>query len=178
VLVRFFRSDHQKSAWGELSLDDNISKVSPMNKLFVRATAGTIALALVGCATRPDNVIAHHVSTVRYDAYDCKRLVREADEVRARIRQLTGSLESKANTDAVLVGVGLILFWPALLALPATGGKPEEQELGRLKGEAEALQRAYKEKDCGSQAVQASRSSADGAAPTATGTATPVSTGR
>ena len=104
---------------------------------------------------RPENVTAQYVSSGRYDAYDCRRLVREADEVDARVRTLTGTLETKANTDAALVGVGMILFWPALLALPATGGKAEEQELGRLKGEAQAIQRAYKERDCESATVKA-----------------------
>jgi hypothetical protein len=118
-----------------------------------RLTVGLVAVVLVGCATRPENVTAHYVSSGRYDAYDCKRLVREADEVDTRVRILTGTLETKANTDAALVGVGMLLFWPALLALPATGGKAEEQELGRLKGEAQAIQRAYKEKDCDTAAT-------------------------
>lgn len=134
-----------------------------MNKCLVKVTATAVSFAMLGCATRPENVAAHYVSGGRYDTYDCKKIVVEAEEVDARVRQLTGTLESKANTDAALVGVGLLLFWPALLALPATGGKAEEQELGRLKGEAEALQRSYKQKECANQI-----SPATAAAPPAT----------
>src|SRR5439155_12708858 len=118
------------------------------SKAVARALAVALAVQLSGCATQPSNVQAAYVSTMKYDAYDCRRLMREAEEVDIRLRQTTGTLQTKANTDAVLMTVGLIVFWPALLALPATGGKAEEQELGRLKGEAEALIRALKEKDC------------------------------
>jgi hypothetical protein len=135
-----------------------------MNRSVARITVSLVAVAILGCATRPENVTAQYVSSGRYDGYDCKRLVREADEVDTRVRSLTGTLQSKANTDAALVGVGMILFWPALLALPATGGKAEEQELGKLKGEAQAIQRAYKEKDCDSAG---SAKAGPGAAPAA-----------
>jgi hypothetical protein len=117
-----------------------------------KAVAGALAVAfavqLSGCATQPSNVQAAYVSTMKYDTYDCRRLMREAEEVDIRLRQTTGTLQTKATTDAVLMTVGLIVFWPALLALPATGGKPEELELAKLKGEADALIRALKEKDC------------------------------
>jgi len=117
-----------------------------------KAVAGALAVAfaaqLSGCATQPSNVQAAYVSTMKYDTYDCRRLMREAEEVDIRLRQTTGTLQTKATTDAVLMTVGLIVFWPVLLALPATGGKSEEQELARLKGDADALMRALKEKDC------------------------------
>jgi hypothetical protein len=130
------------------------------------ATAMALALAanLAGCATQPSNVQAAYVSSMKYDSYDCKRLMREAEEVDTRLRQVTGTLQSKANTDAALMTVGLIIFWPALLALPATGGKAEEQELAHLKGEAEAVTRSLKEKDCDvPKPVEAKK---DNAAPT------------
>lgn len=136
-------------------------------KSAARLVVGAVSIAMLGCATRPENVTAHYVSTGRYDTYDCKRLVREAEEVDARARQLTGTLDSKATTDAVLVGVGMILFWPALLALPATGGKAEEQELGRLKGESQAIQRAYKEKECDVKAAPQPTRTANAESPSA-----------
>jgi len=117
-------------------------------KMIATALAVALAMNLAGCATQPSNVQAAYVSSMRYDAYDCKRLMREAEEVDVRLRQVTGTLQTKANTDTALMTVGLIIFWPALLALPATGGKAEEQELARLKGEADALTRSLKEKNC------------------------------
>lgn len=115
-----------------------------------RKIAAALAAAMVipGCATQPSNVTAAYVSTMKYEGQDCRRLMREAEDIDVRLRQVTGTLQSKANTDAVLVGVGVLLFWPALLALPATGGKAEEAELARLKGEADAVLRAMKERNC------------------------------
>ena len=112
------------------------------------ATALVAAMLVSGCATQPSNVTAAYVSAMKYEGQDCRRLAREAEDIDVRLRQVTGTLQTKANTDAVLVGVGLLLFWPALLALPATGGKAEEAELARLKGEAEAVLRAMKERNC------------------------------
>jgi hypothetical protein len=44
------------------------------------------------------------------------------------------------------MGVGLILFWPALFALGGT--KAQEAEFGRLKGEHDAVQKTVVEKKC------------------------------
>jgi hypothetical protein len=87
-----------------------------------RTRFGCSVCCLSGCATQPSNVQAAYVSTMKYDTFDCRRLTREAEEVDIRLRQTTGTLQTKANTDALLMTVGLIIFWPALLVLPATGG--------------------------------------------------------
>ncbi len=85
---------------------------------------------------------------MKYDGADCKQPARGAEEIDTRLHAVTGTLQTKANTDAAIVTVGVILFWPALFALGATGGKPEEAELGHLKGEAEALARTAKAEGC------------------------------
>jgi len=113
-----------------------------------RAIALACAIAFAGCATQPSNVQPTYVSSIKYDGADCKQLAREAEEVDARLQATTGTLQTKANGDAALVAVGAIIFWPALLVLAATGGKPEEAEVGRLKGEIVALARAAKAKGC------------------------------
>ncbi|MEA3643102.1 MAG: hypothetical protein VBE63_24640 [Lamprobacter sp.] len=43
------------------------------------------------------------------------------------------------------MGVGLVLFWPALFFL---AGDDQKEELSRLKGEYEALQQAAIRQDC------------------------------
>ena len=45
------------------------------------------------------------------------------------------------------MGVGLILFWPALFFLEGGDG-PEAQEYARLKGEREAIERSSIKKKC------------------------------
>jgi len=67
--------------------------------------------------------------------------------VQSRANQLSGRLDEAASNDKALVGVGMILFWPALFALGGT--KQQEAELARLKGEYDALAAAGVNKKCG-----------------------------
>ncbi|MTI19085.1 hypothetical protein E1162_17720 [Rhodobacteraceae bacterium RKSG542] len=59
---------------------------------------------------------------------------------------MTKDQRQAATADAVLMGVGLLVFWPSLLLLAAT--EDHKEELGRLKGEYEALQAAAAIKRC------------------------------
>jgi hypothetical protein len=51
-----------------------------------------------------------------------------------------------ADNDPVVMGVGLVLLWPALFFL---AGDDQKQELASLKGEYEALHQAAIRQDCG-----------------------------
>src|ERR1700681_1028587 len=113
-----------------------------------RAVAIISTVAFAGCATPPANIQPTDVSSMKYDAADCGQLGKEAEEVAARLQETTGTLQTKANGNAVSVGVGAIIFWPALLVLAATGGKPEEAEVGRVKGEVVAIARTAKANGC------------------------------
>jgi hypothetical protein len=117
----------------------------PLSKSIIFSIIGSI---ISGCATQPSNVVATHISSLKYDSVDCRRLGIEAADVETKLSSTTASLQSKANTDAMLVGAGLIL-WPFLLGTMATGGKAEEQELARLKGEKVAIEQASLNKNCG-----------------------------
>ena len=118
-------------------------------KQSIKLIALTVSLSLVsGCATQPSNVAASHVSSLKYDSVDCRRLGIEAADVEAKLSSVTSSLQSKANTDAILIGASLLL-WPLLFGTMATGGKAEEQELARLKGEKIAIEQSSLNKNCG-----------------------------
>jgi len=56
-------------------------------------------------------------------------------------------LKETADADAAQVGVGLILFWPALFLVEGGDGA-EAQEYSRLKGEKEAIERVSIQKKC------------------------------
>jgi hypothetical protein len=71
----------------------------------------------------------------------------EGQRVSARAAELTGTQTQKANNDAVAMGVGLVLFWPALFFIK--GDKETAGELGRLKGELDAIQQASVANNCG-----------------------------
>jgi len=65
----------------------------------------------------------------------------EMDYVGQRTQELYLRLKKKASGDKWKTGIGLILFWPALLALEGGDG-PEAVEYARLKGEYEALRQS------------------------------------
>ena len=111
------------------------------------AVALTIAATLLpGCATRPENVAASHVSASRYADRTCKSLARELDEVQDALRAQSAKLNDKATQDAVVTGVGVVLFWPVLFALGNNSGL--EGDVARLKGEEQAIRRQMREADC------------------------------
>ena len=101
---------------------------------------------LSGCATSSKNIGSAYVSPLQYQAYDCEQLGAEAARITQAAQQLGGRLDDAASNDAALMGVGLILFWPALFALG--GNKAQEAEYSRLKGEADAVQRTAIAKKC------------------------------
>ncbi|MFM6987097.1 MAG: hypothetical protein ACKOXG_00310, partial [Arenimonas sp.] len=55
--------------------------------------------------------------------------------------------KSERKKDNWQMGVGLILFWPALFALEGGDG-PEASEYAQLKGDFEALRQASVQKKC------------------------------
>ena len=103
------------------------------------------AFAISGCAQRSEGIKATYVSPMQYQSYDCKQIEMEINRVSRRVSEVTGQQDSQANKDAVAMGVGLVLFWPALFFLI---GDDKKEELGRLKGEYEALEQAAIEKKC------------------------------
>jgi outer membrane lipoprotein-sorting protein len=106
----------------------------------------TITAFLTGCATAGKDVAAMYVSPIQFSNYDCEQLRQELARIGGRVGQLSGRLDEAASNDKALMGVGMILFWPALFALGGT--KQQEAELSRLKGEYDALQTASTNKKC------------------------------
>ena len=118
----------------------NVSKLSQFISI-------TIILGLfAGCATSPSKIQATYISPVQYSHLDCDQVRQEITRVNARISEVSGAQQKHANNDAVAMGVGLVLFWPALFFL---AGGDRKEELARLKGEYEALQTVAIEKRCG-----------------------------
>lgn len=110
------------------------------------AALTAIAVLLGGCATASRDVPTAYISPMQYQSYDCDQLSAEAGRLTQRVQQLGGRLDEAAGNDKAIMGVGLILFWPALFALGGT--KQQEAEYARLKGEAEAIEQAAIAKKC------------------------------
>lgn len=120
----------------------------------------SVALVLSGCATESKDVASAYVSPLQYQSFDCEQLAAEAQRIQGRVIELGGRLDQAAKNDKALVGVGLIVFWPAMLFIGGTKG--QEAEYGRLKGEHEAVQHTAIGKKC--QLAEAGTRSADAGA--------------
>jgi len=105
----------------------------------------SIALGTAGCSSSPEKISAAYVSPIQYSPYDCDQIGVELIRVNRRVVEVSGVQKKNADRDAVAMGVGLVLFWPALFFL---AGSDQSEELARLKGEYEALETAAIQKKC------------------------------
>ncbi|HVX36677.1 MAG TPA: hypothetical protein VHC71_10720 [Hyphomicrobium sp.] len=120
-----------------------------MKKVVVVALA---CLPIAGCASSSSDITAQYVSPLEYSNYNCEQIGAEAQRVSARASELAGIQDSKATSDSVAMGVGLVLFWPSLLFIKGDG--QTAAELGHLKGEFETLQKVSITKNCNLQFQQ------------------------
>ncbi|MDC2993211.1 metal ABC transporter ATP-binding protein [bacterium] len=105
------------------------------------------AFTLLGCASHPDKISTASVSVLQYKNYSCDQLASEEQRITNRASELYSSLKKTADTDAIQMGVGLVLFWPTLFFLE--GGDDERaREYSKLKGEKEAIETASIQKNC------------------------------
>lgn len=111
--------------------------------------ASAIGMLLGGCASSSDDVGSIYVSPLTYQSYTCQQIGQEAERVSRRAAEIAGVQDSKATSDAVMTGVGIVLFWPSLFFIKGDG--QTAAELARLKGEFETLEKVSIEKNCGLQ---------------------------
>jgi hypothetical protein len=114
----------------------------------MRTLMGTTCLAvgLVGCATRAVDVAPAPASATEFATWDCARIDDELDAVQQRAADVAYSVDQQAGNNILALGVGVTLFWPAILAMRPDG--LEAADLARLKGRFEALQVATRNKGC------------------------------
>lgn len=111
-----------------------------------KLVAVSTALSLAACATAPDKIGATYVSSIQYSGYDCDQIRMEMVHLSSKVAEVSGAQKHQATNDAVAMGVGLVLFWPALFFL--AGGNDRKAELGNLKGQYDALTEAAIQKKC------------------------------
>lgn len=116
------------------------------NNVSVAVAMITVATIVSGCASHPDKIPAQYASPMQYDGYKCKQIAAEMQRVSARVTELGGLQEKAASNSDVTMGVGLVLFWPALFFLDSNSA--QAAEYGRLKGEFNALEQAGIQKNC------------------------------
>ena len=104
------------------------------------------AIALFGCAKSSSEIRASYVSPMQYQNWDCQQIAAEMQRVSQHANELAGVQDDKADKDAVATGVAIVLFWPAAFLVGGDG--QTAAELGRLKGEFEALEHVSIDKKC------------------------------
>ena len=119
-----------------------------MKKLRSNAVSAVVisAFLLTSCAKSSEKISATYVSPLTYQDMSCRQIRGEIDRVSRKAQEITGVQNKEATKDAWAMGLGLVIFWPALFFLI---GDDKKEELGRLKGEYEALEQTAIKKDCG-----------------------------
>ena len=110
-------------------------------------------LSLVGCASKSTEIAPTYVSPIQYQSYSCNQLAEEAQRVATAAAAATGVQDHQATSDAVAMGVGLVIFWPTLFFIG--GDKTNAAQLAQLKGQMDAIQQASIQKNCGIKFQQA-----------------------
>ena len=105
-----------------------------------------VLLALGGCATASKDIAMADISPDAFATYNCEQLASETSRISSRVVQLGGRLDTASANDKGMVGVGVILFWPALFSLG--GNQQQEMEYARLKGEYAAIGQVATRKQC------------------------------
>lgn len=100
---------------------------------------------LTACATQPTEIVATPTPTSAYTGLSCNALVAEQNRIVQSVNTLTGAQKKKADSDAVAMGVGMLLFWPALFFLK---GDDQAPQLAAAKGQYDAIQSVSLQKGC------------------------------
>lgn len=111
-----------------------------------RLLAWLPALLLAGCATRAVDVQPLPTSTASFAYWDCDRIDDELDAVQQQAADVAYAVDERVGNNIVALGVGVGIFWPAILAMRPDG--LEAADLARLKGRYEALRTASRDKAC------------------------------
>ncbi len=106
-----------------------------------------VELFLAGCNSKSADIAPSYVSPVTYHNFTCEQLQVEAHGVSQRGSVAAGQQYRARKNDVVKTTVGVILFWPVILANEGDGAKASE--LAKLKGRMNAIQQASVQKNCG-----------------------------
>lgn len=102
--------------------------------------------ALSGCVTRSGEVAPLPSNPAQFAGWSCERIEDEAERLQRLAAERAWAVDDRAGNNIVALGLGLAVFWPALLALRPAG--PQAEDLARLKGRFEALREAAARASC------------------------------
>ncbi len=104
------------------------------------------AALLAGCATRAVDIKPLSANPADFALWNCDRIHDETDRVQQQAAEVAYAVDERAGQNIMALGLGLAVFWPAILAMRPVG--LEAEELARYKGRYEALLTAAEQKGC------------------------------
>jgi hypothetical protein len=116
-------------------------RISMKTTLLMLLAATTIS----SCAKSPENILSAYISPLQYSAYSCEQLRMEIRSTSRELNQVIDAQDETASEDAIAMGIGVIVFLPALLFI---NGTDLEDEVARLKGEYNAIEDVAIQKEC------------------------------
>ncbi len=113
-------------------------------------TSLTAAVLITGCvSTHPDSIMPKQ-EVNKYKKYSCADLETKANEITSQTIKLKKQLKNKADINGVMLTVGLLVAWPALLAIQ--GDDKDTTELySKIKGELLNIEEADMLNNCNIQ---------------------------
>lgn len=117
-----------------------------LSSLKLWALTAACVVSLGACASHTHEIAPAYVSPTEYEDFSCKKIKAEMARVTRRAQAVAADVNKNADGDSTAMGVGLILFWPALFFID--GDSPQAQEYAQLKGRFAALEDVNVEKDC------------------------------
>lgn len=104
-------------------------------------------LLTAGCASSSKKINATYVSPLKYNSYPCPQLEQEYARLLQKSSMVNKEQDDIASSDSVAMGVGMVLFWPALLFID---NDDRREEVALLKGEINAIEESAIQKNCSS----------------------------
>jgi hypothetical protein len=108
--------------------------------------AAVLLCAASGCATRSGDVVPRKADPAEFASWNCERIDEESDRVQLRAADVAYAVDARVGNNMIALGLGVMVFWPALLAMRPDG--MEAQELAALKGRFEALRSVALQRGC------------------------------
>jgi hypothetical protein len=108
--------------------------------------AGVALAAMSGCALRSRDVLPERADPAEFQAWTCSRIDDESDRVQREAAHVAYAFDERAGNNVIAMGLGVTVFWPALLAMRPVG--LDAQALAALKGRHEALRSASAAQAC------------------------------
>lgn len=117
--------------------------------------AMTAVLSISGCASHSKDIATTYISPNEYASYDCSQMEAEMRGISRKVAIMSGQIDDEASADSWQMGVGLVLFWPALFFLEGGDGA-QASEYSLLKGKYDAVETQHRLKKCDLQPDQTS----------------------